>query len=938
MVVFDSYYFSQESAFQPTSWQRRLIYPDYKRNRSKLPTAIEKGLPYIKALVSALGISIIEVASTEADDVIGSLVKYCTSNNFVAKIVSADKDFLQLLQESTCVILRPRTTKSSKKTSASSSGWSLITENEFRQAYDNLSPMQYCDVLALMGDTADNIPGVAGIGEKQAVALVKSFGCVETLVENWKAISSTRLREKIFQHRELLLLSKTLVTIHQDLIIPNFEFDDLFVRPTQLEKLNDIMDKLEIKTLGKRVDKYVHNSFIATESLYRKQKDSKLQNASLERREQDISNRSSDSDSSYLARMKNFENLGLQYFYLSTLVNCNCAEEKWEELLSRIRKQNFEVPCVAFWTDYDIKPGEKKKPRQSRRMTSFNNCNPAVFLESIRKELSNEYFSFQDIVMLKGIAISWENSFSIYLDLKNTKDAWIQQLEWLLSHSQLSKASVFVKKQIHILQRFSDNLSLRSPLVDILIGHHATAPFESLSVEQVMKRFALLSGDNVMLSMLEFMFSNRKDQVSNFIERDASKLLSGLLCQKATYPVHFVDLLRIWCQCNWSVLLFRAAKVLNSELMMLSMKTFVEYIEYPLIPVLATMERNGLCLNTRFLVDMSHKTNLATSDNSLKDKWNDELKKYDDNASILWESKDFSFTAEKKYLKLLQRHMYPISGKLHAHYYKSTNLFGKLATFPVNVHELSKMKNLVVASQGFQILVADCSQMEMRILAALSKESTWIQVFLEEGDIHKFIAYKLFTWNNRSEKLSERQFREYAKVLSYGIIRGTSEQVISKELQVSRHDIKSWMELYRRSFSKVLQFLEETSEKSFQRGYSETLLGRKIPVPFKNSQNEEEILAAKKICRRAVIEGTQADIISLAMIRILEQLGQYSQSNLILQVGDQLIFQVAKSDCDKVMKLVKKEVSNILPLPQGVPVLVRLGVGNDWLEATAAIQ
>ncbi|GJQ10399.1 hypothetical protein GpartN1_g2190.t1 [Galdieria partita] len=944
MVVFDSYYFPQDNFTQPTPWQRRLIYPDYKKNRSKMPTAIEKSLPYIKALVSALGISIIEVASTEADDVIGSLVKYCTSNSFVAKIVSADKDFLQLLQGSTCVILRPRTNKYSKKTPQHDTdclpGWSLITETEFRETYDNLSPLQYCDVLALMGDNADNIPGVAGIGEKQAVALLKSFGSIESLVENWKAISSSRLREKIFHHRELLLLSKKLVTIHQDVIIPNFEINDLFVRPPQLDKLSYIIGKLEIKKLRERAEKYFESSWRATESLYRTQRAPNVQNVLLQGKEHDIFDSDSESNSLYFIRMKRIESLGFQYFYLSTLVECNLAEEKWEELLLRIRKENVDVPFITFWTDYDMEPGETKKHKPHIERTCLNSCSPLVFLEGMWKKLLNEQLSFQDIIMIKGVAISWEDSSSIYLDLNNTKDAWIQQLEWLLGHSQMSKVSVFVKKQIHILQRYSHNLSVRSPFVDILVGHSATAPFESLSVEQVMKRFALLSGDHNMLDILEFIFSKKKDEILNSI--DSSKLLSRLLCQTEIDSLHFAELLRVWCQCNWSILLFRAAKVLNSELMMLSMKTFVEYIEYPMIHVLATMERNGLCLNTKDLMNWTHKANLATSHHTTGNQWNNKLEKFNDNSLRVIPSgcQESPTILGRKYLNLLQRHMDPISGKLHIHYCKNTRLFGKLTTSHMDLEELFKedtMKSLVVAPRGFQILVADWSQLEMRILAALSKEISWIQEFLKGGDIHKFIANKLLISDNNKELL-DQQFREYAKILSYSVIRGTSERMISRELQVPQHSIKSWMELYHSNFPKVLKFLEENSEKSFQRGYSETLLGRKIPIPFKDSQNDKEISAAKNICRRAVIQGTQADIISLAMIRILEKLGQYPQSDLILQVGDHMIFQVSQSACEQVMKLVKKEVSDILPLPQNVPIQVRFGIGNDWLQATRTIQ
>lgn len=647
MVVFDSYYFPPYVSSESTPWQRRALYPDYKKNRSKMPTAIEKSLPYIKALVSALGISIVEVASTEADDVIGSLVKYCSSNSFSSNIVSADKDFLQLLDESYCSILRPRTTNKTtkggsaiQKDGGNLPSWTLITESDFRNTFDNLSPLQYCDVLALVGDPVDNIPGVAGIGEKQAVALVKNFGSIESLVENWKVISSPRLREKIFHHRELLLLSKTLVTIHQDLNIPNFDISDVFIRPPQLEKINYIMDKLEFKKLKERVDRYVKSSCSSELSpIKRNWSYSHVENARSE------NGQHKGGVEQCCDRIDKFRKLGIQCLFLSTLVNYDVAEDKWEQLLSSVRTQSTEVPFITFWTDYDVDPAERGK---HKKRVLLDDSNSGTILENKWKIPDNDNFPFQDVVVIRGIVISWEGSSSVYLDLENTKVVWVQQLEWLLCHSPISKVSIFVKKQIHALQRWNRNCSLKFPFVDILIGHHAAAPFESLSVSQVMKRYAMLSGDLDTLAMTELMFSTMDEEALHEFRREALKLIS---CQVEVLSSSFVDLFRVWFQCHWAVLLFRATKFLNAELAMLSMKSFVEYIEYPLIQVLATMEANGLYVNMEKLVEMNHKErrrsqsskeklqkvtqsfqdNVTTydSDTLATEMWNIECKKYE---------------------------------------------------------------------------------------------------------------------------------------------------------------------------------------------------------------------------------------------------------------------------------------------------------------------
>jgi len=924
IVIFDSY-FPLDTSGQSSPWQRRSIYPDYKANRTKMPTAIESSLPYIKALVSALGITIIEVANTEADDIIGSLVRYCTDNSFSVQIVSVDKDFLQLLQDSTCAILRPKTTtnKSSRRTFgdndvANLSAWTLITEKDFRQNYDNLSPLQYCDILALMGDTADNIPGVAGVGEKQAVSLVKRFGCIESLVDNWKSISSPRLREKIFHHRELLLLSKTLVTIHQDVKIPSFDISDLFVRPPQLEKLNTIMEKLEFKKLRERIHKYIKNSApVAFGSLLWKQDlvDSNGETAPSESKVE---------SSSLVERMKKWKGVGVQYFYLSTLSNDDIAEEKWEQLLSLVRKQ--ELPYIAFWIDYDVESKQEIT-------LSPNTWNVSSFLENMWKKLLHEEFSFEDVIVIRGVVISWHSSTCIYFDWKHTKDAWIQQLEWLLCHSNISKTSIFVKKQLHCLEQFLPS-PLSLPLMDIMVGYRIVAPFESLSIEQVIKRYALLGGDQDMLDMLEFMFSEMKNESFHDIHSDAAQSMISLFL---SYPIEkdSLDTLRTWCQCTWTILLFRATKFLNSELTIHSMKTFVDYIEYRLIPVLATMERNGIYLDIEKLRHMSQQRNNNNKSNSSQrvveapesffatvnmEDWNDDVQRIE-------------CIPKRKALRILQNQTNPTSRKLHVYYSRSSSMFGKLIINNLDTRGL--VKSLVVAPQGYQIVVGDWTQIEMRILAALSKESSWIQVFIEQGDIHDFVANKLFRLERNDNQLPEHLFRTYAKILNFSILRGHSEQRISKELEIPRQRIKYWMELYCSSFPKVWQFLEEeTVEKSFPRGYSETLLGRRIPLPFKDSQNYSEIAAAKNVCRRVPIEGTQADMISLAMIRIMEKWREYPKFRLLLQVGDQLIFQVAQQDCAQVVKLIESEVYDILPLPQSVPIQVRIGVGNNWLEAT----
>eukprot|EP00871_Galdieria_phlegrea_P005825 jgi/Galph1/72/GphlegSOOS_G4815.1 len=931
LVVFDNYVSSQSLNSLSVSQPRKMIYPNYKGNRTAMPFAIEQALPFIKALVSLLGISLIEVANTEADDVIGTITNFCSTHSCFSTvtIVSADKDFLQLLRQNQCQILRPRKTSkdqdSSKIRSKRLSSWIIMTEEDFRQEYEDLAPYQYCDILALTGDAVDNIPGIRGIGKKQAVKLIKQYQSIETLVENWK---------------NQMLLNKSLVTIRQQVDIPQWRVEDMFLRPPAMPSLIPFLADLELKRLRERIDKYAKQSGQGN------------------------------------GLFSQLEYVNFEYFCLSTAwMDYTQAEDKWEQLLAMVRQKK--IPHIAVWLDCDASSQETEDKHVSLSMTYL--WKQQINLLSDRKER-----------IVKGLVVVWEKNKGIYLDLHHMKEEWKQQLEWLLGTHVVSKMGVLMKEQLRILQLYSDSWSIKGPLIDHKIAYQVLFPHEHLSVEQVIQKYISLSKDSHSSHFL-FLLTHANELYADDVchlpslyqwlhvsTRDKNRLIEN------TTEWNNKKLFRVWCQCIWTCLLFGAHDALHLELMNRSLITTVEWTEYPLIEILAKMESNGILVNSDQLQAVLDKVKKDITDSEqkleqlakpfplelkadailhlLKEKWkircmsHASLYKLDDHFiqrirtfcsstdSELLQFLDVllqwvcAIKLKKNGLEVLQRSL--TNGRIHPSIEQFADAFGKVMVVSPYLESMFEneairavIELLFIAETNGQLLIVDYSQLEMRILASLTGEPLLVEAFRREQDIYRVIAKKVFPQGEHNENT-----RNIVKRLMDAMLIGHTANTLSQDLGINIQQAKDWMLRLRMTLPLVLMKLEDLIQQAREAGYSETLLGRKIPVPILlYSRNNTERAMAENTVRRIPLEATRADMIKLAMLRIAQRL-QDMQSTIILQIYNQIVFQVPEIELQLVKEIVADETRNVLRFSHRIPVKTCIGIGRNWSQASSNMK
>lgn len=859
-------------AFDPPSPTfRHQMFHAYKANREATPPDIKLSVPYIKKILDAYQISVLEVEGFEADDVIGTVSKLAKNEGFDVYMMTPDKDYAQLVEEK-IYMYKPR---------RSGNDHEIWGTEEVKKNFEVNNPLQVIDILALWGDASDNIPGAPGIGEKTAKKLIAEFESVENLLSQSDKLKGKQ-KESIQNNSEQILLSKKLVTI--DIEVPvNIKPNELYVRELQREKLAELFNELEFRTLSKRI--LSDNIGPATEK-----------QATLFDTPTESDEIQQDAYTHFIA-----ENVDYQ------LVE---SEEQINELLKKIEN----VKEICFDTE-------------------------TTGLDVLQS----------DII---GLSISIKESQAWYVNFNGRKNlnSYLDKFKYIFENKSILKIGHNIKFDSQILRKYG--IVVQPPFFDTMIAHYLLHPESKHKLDVLAENFL-----GYRMIPIEGLIGKKGADQKNMKDIEAEEV-KNYACEDAD-------------------LTYRLYLKLKPELEKNQLKKLAEEIEMPLIRVLTDIELTGFNLDTDNLHEYEKK--LENEINKVEQ----EIYKYAGEefniaspkqlGVILFEklkiSSNTRMTKTKQYSTsedVLQRirNDHPIinlildyrsltklfstyvtvlpklidndTQRIHTSFYQTIAATGRLSSVNPNLQNIpireergrEIRKAFIPAGKDYTLLSADYSQIELRLMAHMSGDEHMIEAFNQGADIHRSTAAKIYKVDPAEVT---REMRSNAKTANFGIIYGISAFGLSQRLNIPRTDAKSLIDNYFLSFPKVQEYMSGCIEEAKSKGYVETLFGRRRYLPDIHSANSIVRGVAERNAINSPIQGTAADIIKIAMIHIHSKLINEYKTRMILQVHDELIFDVYNPEMEAVTNLVRSEMENATTLQ--VPLVVDIGSGNNWMEA-----
>ncbi len=850
---------------------RDQLYDEYKANRSPIPEDLVENLPYIKRIVEALDVPVIELSGVEADDVIGTLARQAADEGAEVVIVSPDKDFQQLL-DSQISIFRP---------AHRGEEFDPITADSFRQKYE-LEPRQFIDMLALMGDASDNVPGVPGIGEKTAMKLLHDYGTVEALLEHAEEIKGKRAREGLLAHHDDALLSKKLVTIKTDCEV-NLDWHAFKRAKPDRDKLLSLFSELEFSTLFKRAQSY------------------------------DLFRTNGETDAPVI-----------------------------EQSTSEVD------PTAADVRSYDEEEVEYVTVRSREQL-----------LELTERLLQLERFAFDTETTstdpmwasLVGIAISWDTGAARYVPTPLSDGTSTEEVAAILQPAFASstlKIGQNLKYDMMTLARHG--LRVEGPLFDTMVAHYLIAPEEPHGLDLLALKYL-----KYRMVPITDLIGTGKNQLSM---RDVSiDQVCPYSCEDADISLQLADVLKL-------------------ELEKEGLLKIAEEIEMPLIRVLADMELAGIRIDplmlSRISEELDTQIQILEKEIYLLADENFNIASTQQLCEILFEklglrvisktSKGAPSTKESVLEQLATEHplpglildwrkltklkstyvdslgelIHPETGRVHTSFNQTVAATGRLSSsgpnlqnIPVRTETGREIRRAFVAEPGMKLLAADYVQIELRILASMSGDESLQDDFLEGKDIHTQTAAKLFGID--PDEVTREQ-RNRVKQVNYGIPYGISAWGLAQRLRTSVKEAQALIDQYLQSYPKITSHINRVVNDAHKMGYVETLLGRRRFVPNINSRNRTQRAFAERVAVNMPIQGTQADMIKIAMVRLHRRLAREGlQARMLLQVHDELVCEAPEEEIDRLREIVREEMVEALPLD--VAVEVDMDVGDNWLDA-----
>ena len=868
---------------------RHEMYSEYKANRSATPEDIKIAVPYIKRLLEAYRIPIIECSGYEADDVIGTLQKKASENGFETYMMTPDKDFAQLVNDKVFMF----------KPSRSGNDSILWGEKDIIREFSVSSPLQVIDLLALMGDSSDNIPGAPGVGPKTASKLISEYGSAENVIANSDKLNG-KLSDIIKENADKILLSKKLATIRQDVPVELIESQLEMCEPNYVA-LNLLYEELEFKTFAAKINSRV--AAAAPTSL--------TQTYERTEKKQNIPNQ----------QHTLFDNSEAELFQSSTYTNINETKHDYRLITE---------------TD-DLK-----------RVIEEALCQKEVCIDTETTDLNPLEAA------LVAISLSWDKGTGYLVYFPNDSDIETQErlsiIRPLFENEKILKIGQNLKFDMQVLANYG--IEIKAPLFDTMIAHYLLEPDNRHNMNALAENYLNYSPVHI-----ESLIGEKKGNQKNMRDVPLDKLTE--------YAVEDADVT------------YQLKNVFGPRIDKENLSDLFHNIEMPLIEVLASMERTGVILDKESLKIVAEEIRndvitlereiyqLAgmefniSSPKQLGDvlfvrmKLDDKAKitktkQFITNEEVLQRLKHKSPIIEKvldyrglrkllsTYVEALPALINPRTGRIHTSFNQAVASTGRLSSnnpnlqnIPIREERGRFIRKAFVPQVGYLFLSADYSQVELRLMAHLSKDANMISDFHSGQDIHSATASKIF-----GVPVDEvtREMRAKAKTANFGIIYGISAFGLSERLGISRTEAKELIDGYFQNYPGVKNYMDESIAIARINGYVTTMFGRKRELRDILSRNQVIRGNAERNAINAPIQGSAADIIKIAMIKIQKRLkDEEFKTKMILQVHDELIFEVLESELEKVNEMVVYEMSNATKL--SVPLLVESGSGKNWLEA-----
>lgn len=873
------------------SQERTEMFTEYKANRDETPEAIVIAVPYIQKILEAMHIPVVVKAGFEADDIIGTLAKQAEKENYQTFMVTPDKDFAQLVSEN-IFMYRP---------ARMGNGIEVWGIPEVQEKFEVERPEQVIDYLGMMGDSVDNIPGLPGVGDKTAKKFIKQFGSMENLLENLDQVEG-KLKEKIEANKDLGVLSKKLATIITDVPV-QFNEKDYELSNPDMEAATALFEELEFRRIQENFRKIfsLSETAVPTAPATETEKTATASPAQL-----DLFNSAPGQGTVATESSRNSQkSVNHQYQWVNSPAGRSLLLEKLLQQTS-----------VCFDTE-------------------------TTGLNALQAELV-------------GIAFSWEPHKGYYLAMPANKEETqriIDDFRPFFENPQIEKIGHNLKFDLKVLLKYK--LKVVGPLFDTMIAHYLINPDMRHNMDVLAETYLNYSPQ----SITELIGKKGKDQGNM---RDVS------LDQQTQYAVEDTDIT------------LQLKHHFEKELAEAQTTELFKTVELPLVEVLTDMEAEGINLNVDFLNDLSKTltADIAVLEKDIytevgetfnlaspkqlgvilfeKLKLVDKPKKtktgqYSTAEDILsYLAKDHPIVAkilewrslqklENTYVSALPNDLNPQTQRIHTVYNQAVAATGRLSSNNPNLQNIpirtprgqAVRKAFIPRDDQHILMAADYSQIELRIIAALSKDPAMVKAFQNNEDIHAATAARVF--DVPLEEVTREQ-RSNAKTVNFGIVYGVSAFGLSQQTNLNRTESKELIDTYYASYPQLKQYIADQVNFARENGYVATVLGRRRYLKDINSQNAVVRSAAERNAVNAPIQGSAADIIKLAMIQIHRKIKEENwQSKMLLQVHDELVFDVLKSEKEAFEKMVKTEMEKAFDI--GLPLLVDVGFGQNWLEA-----
>lgn len=816
---------------------RHKMYAEYKGTRKPMAEELRQQVPLMKEMLTAMGISIVELAGYEADDLLGTLSRRAEEEGFSVSVVSGDRDLLQLATE--CVKIRiPKT----KKTGTEIEDYYA---KDVKERY-HVTPTQFIDVKALMGDTSDNIPGVPGIGEKTAMSLIEAYGSIENAYAHIEEIKPNRAKENLKAHYDMAQLSKTLAAI--DVHVP---FDFVF----EHAKVGNFYTK-EAYLLCKRLD--------------------------------------------------------------------------FKKMLGRFE---LDAPQNTMETHF-------------RKIEDFTQAE-----DFLARALKSECFGMVPLIekgTLFGAAICFGEEDTAFLSVGGfLTEAYLKEK---LKNMMLTHKVSFLdlKSQVKFFNLPTAEASLRKRLFDCGIASYLLNPLQSdYAYEDIAK------------DTFHLMIPSQTDFIGK----------TSLFTAMAELPEAFLK-----CVCYMAYTAWKAKDILTDRLKETEMLALYEEIELPLVYVLASMEKEGIAADKAALAEYGSQLSgrIAALEQSIYEKAGEEFninspkqlgvilfeklkmpygKKtktgYSTAAEVLDKlAPEYPLVAEileyRQLAKLKSTYADGLAnfiddtGRIHSTFHQTITATGRISSTDPNLQNIPirmelgrSIRKVFLPAEGCVFVDADYSQIELRVLAHMSGDETLIQAYRQAEDIHRITASQVF--HVPFEQVTDLQ-RRNAKAVNFGIVYGISSFGLSQDLSISKKEAAEYIERYFESYPKIKAFLDGLVASAKEKKYSLTMYHRRRPLPELSSSNFVQRSFGERVAMNAPIQGTAADIIKIAMIRVHDRLAAEGlQSKLILQVHDELLIEAKQEELEQVRQILKEEMRKAADL--SVDLEVDMHSGANWYEA-----